>query len=73
MQGPSFAFAGIDASGYQRKSVALDAASVQRWLSNPTANQGVVLVNQNAGKVLRIFSSEASSSAQRPTLSITYR
>ena len=50
--GPSFQFAGIDASGYQRKSVALDAASVQRWVRDAAANQGVVLSNPNPGKVL---------------------
>jgi hypothetical protein len=71
--GASFKILGIDASGYQRKSVALDTASVQTWVKNAAANQGVVLANQDANKVLRIFSSEASDTTKRPTLSITYQ
>jgi hypothetical protein len=70
--GPAFMIFGIDASGYQRKSVALDPASVQRWVRDAAANQGLVLMNQDAGKVLRIFSSDAGNVAQRPSLSITY-
>ena len=72
LQGPSFQLAGIDASGYQRKSIALDAASVQNWVRNGATNQGLVLANQDTGKVLRLYSSEASNLAQRPTLSVTY-
>jgi hypothetical protein len=71
--GPSFQWASIDASGYQRKSVALDPAGVQRWVQNPAANQGVVLTNPNPGKVLRVFSSEASDPTKRPKLSVTFR
>ena len=71
--GPSFQWANIDASGYQRKSVALDTASVQRWVQDATKNQGVVLSNPNPGKVLRVFSSEASDPARRPKLSVTFR
>jgi hypothetical protein len=52
--------------------VALDPASVQRWVRDGAANQGLVLANRDAGKVLRIFSSEAGNVAQRPSLSITY-
>jgi hypothetical protein len=70
--GPAFQFLSISASGYQRKSVPLDVASVQRWVSDATKNQGIVLTNDATGKVLRIFSSEASNSAQRPTLTISY-
>jgi hypothetical protein len=71
--GPSFLFLGIDASGYQRKSVPLDAASVQAWVRNAATNQGLILTNQSAGKVLRIYSSEVANPAQRPTLSVTYQ
>jgi len=34
---------------------------------------GVVLANQDAGKVLRVYSSEVSDVAKRPTLSVTYQ
>jgi hypothetical protein len=73
VQGPSFQFSDIDASGYQRKTVALDAVSVQRWLTNAASNQGVVLENGASGQVLRIESSEATDITQRPTLTVTYR
>ena len=71
--GPGFQISGIDASGYQGKSVALDPASVERWVRDATTNQGVVLANPNPGKVLRLFSSEASDPAKRPRLSVTYQ
>jgi hypothetical protein len=73
LTGPSFKFSGIDASGYQRKSVALDPASVQAWVHDPTVNDGLVFANPNSNKVLRIYSSEATNLANRPTLSVTYR
>jgi hypothetical protein len=64
---------GIDASGYQRKSVAVDPASVAAWVQSPTNNFGVVLANQDVGNVLRVYSSEVSDVAKRPTLSVTYQ
>jgi hypothetical protein len=73
VHGPSFSFADIDASGYQRRSVTLDAASVQAWVRDASANQGLVLANGDAGKVLRIYSSEVSDSTKRPTLTVTYQ
>lgn len=73
VKGPSFSFLNIDGSGYQRRSVTLDAASVQAWVKTPSANQGVVLANRDANKVLRIYSSEAADAAKRPSLTVTYR
>lgn len=73
VRGPSFSFLNIDASGYQRRSVALDAASVQAWVESPSANQGIVLANRDPSKVLRIFSSEAADATKRPTLTVSYR
>jgi hypothetical protein len=72
VQGPTFSFADIDASGYQRRSVTLDAASVQAWVRDASGNRGLVLANSDAGKVLRIYSSEVSDPAKRPTLTVTY-
>jgi hypothetical protein len=71
--GAGFLFSNIDASGYQRKSVALDPASVQRWVSFPLDNQGLVLANRDAAKVLRIYSSEAADVSKRPTLEVTFQ
>jgi hypothetical protein len=70
--GPRFLLTGIDASGYQRKTAALDPASVERWVREPSTNHGVLLTNPNSNRVLRLFSSEAKNAAQRPTLSVTY-
>jgi hypothetical protein len=73
LSGPAFELPGIDASGYQRKSIAIDAASVGSWVRDPAANRGLLLANRDSGKILRICSSEASNPARRPTLSVTYR
>jgi hypothetical protein len=70
--GPAFLLTGIGSGGYQRKSIALDPARVQAWVSDPAQNQGLVLVNQASGKVLRMCSSESTNLARRPTLSITF-
>ena len=70
--GSTFMIGSINASGYQRRNIGLDTSTVQAWVSSSTANQGLLLVNSDAGKVLRIFSSEAANPAQRPTLNITF-
>jgi hypothetical protein len=71
--GPTFTIAGINASGYQRRSISLDSTTVQEWVRSAAANQGLLLVNQDAGKVLRVYSNEASNAAHRPTLSVTFQ
>ncbi len=73
VQGQPFQLLGIDASGYQRKSVPLDVAIVQSWVRSAAANQGVLLSNPTANKVLRVQSSEAATVSRRPTLSITFK
>jgi hypothetical protein len=73
VHGPTFNFLGIDASGYQRKSVALDTANVQAWVRSAAANQGLLLANAESAKVLRIFSSEAADAAKRPSLTVSYQ
>ena len=72
MTGVPFELSGLDASGYQHKSVALDAEGVQAWVSDAGSNHGVLLENQGSGSVLRIFSNETAELGRRPTLSITY-
>jgi len=71
--GPTFQFLAVGGTGYQRKSVPLDIASVQAWVGNSAANQGLVLANADVNKVLRICSSEAANIAQRPTLAVTFQ
>ncbi|WP_437976531.1 DNRLRE domain-containing protein [Sorangium sp. So ce295] len=73
VQGPTFQFLNIDDSGYQRRSIALDPGSVQRWVRSSAANQGLVLANTATGKDLRICSSEVANVARRPTLSVTFQ
>jgi hypothetical protein len=73
LQGTGFSFSNIDASGYQRRSVSLDPATVQAWVSSASANQGLVFANRDSGKVLRLFSSETTDPAKRPSLTVTYR
>ena len=70
--GPSFRISGIGASGAQLKTVELDALAVQSWVRNPATNHGLVLSNTERDKVLRVYASEASNSATRPTLRLTY-
>jgi hypothetical protein len=73
LQGPTFQITGINSSGYQRKTIALDATTVQSWVQNAAANAGLVFSNPTSGQVLRIYSSRATNVAQRPALSLTYR
>ena len=70
--GKSFTLGSIRAIGGQTITVALDPAVVQSWVSNPAANQGILLVNETTGAVVRINASETSTAANRPKLSVTY-
>lgn len=70
--GKSFTLGAIRAIGGQTITVALDPAVVQSWVNNPAANQGILLVNETTGAVVRINASENSAAATRPKLSVTY-
>ncbi|WP_254508368.1 Calx-beta domain-containing protein [Anatilimnocola floriformis] len=70
--GKSFTLPTIRAVGGQTITVALDPAVVQSWVNNPAANQGILLVNESTGLVVRISTSEAATVSQRPKLSVTY-
>ena len=69
--GKSFALTSWPGLGADVKSIPLDLEVVQRWIDDPAANQGIVLINESSGVVTRVFSSRAAASL-RPTLSITY-
>ena len=45
---------------------------VQSWINNPSANQGILLVNESADLVVRVDASEDTTVAFRPKLSVTY-
>src|SRR5262249_12999000 len=53
-------------------TVNLDPAIVQSWIDDPNANQGILLVNETAGAVVRVDASENASATLRPKLSISY-
>ena len=45
---------------------------VQSWINNPIADQGILLVNETPGAIVRINASENATVAFRPKLSVTY-
>src|SRR5262249_17482972 len=68
--GKSFVLPG--GTGTQTVTVALDPAVVQSWIDNPGANQGILLVNETTGAVVRVDASENATVAARPKLSTRY-
>src|SRR5262249_26817773 len=54
LAGNSFLLAGITGTGGQTITVNLDPAVVQNWVNNPNANQGILLVNQTPGAIVRL-------------------
>src|SRR5262249_37733703 len=56
--GKSFVLSGIRAVGTQTITVNLDPALVQAWINNPNADQGILLVNESPGAIVRINASE---------------
>src|SRR5262249_40773870 len=68
--GTSFVLPSV--TGTQTVTVALDPAVVQSWINNPNANQGILLVNQTTGAVVRVNASENATASLRPKLSISY-
>jgi hypothetical protein len=71
--GSYFSFSGFTMAGNQTKTVALDPAIVQSWLTDPTKNHGIILVNPNVGWRITAHSSQSSSINLRPKLTITYK
>src|SRR5262249_8182684 len=69
--GNSFVLPGIRAVGNQTITINLDPAVVQGWVNNPSADQGILLVNQTPGAIVQVSASETATVAARPKLSIT--
>jgi hypothetical protein len=60
-------------NGVVRKTYALDAATVQRWIDTPATNLGLILFNNTAtNRDLRVYTAENSTRANRPMLVINY-
>jgi glucose/arabinose dehydrogenase len=72
LAGKSFVLSGIQGNGSQFVTVNLDPAVVQSWIDNPSANNGILLVNETTGAIVRVNMSEHSNAALRPKLSLTY-
>ena len=70
--GKSFVLSGITGNGAQTITVNLDPAVVQSWIDNPNADQGILLVNETTGAVVRVDASENATAALRPKLSVSY-
>src|SRR5262249_17460168 len=70
--GKSFVIPGIRAVGNQASTINLDPAVVQSWINNPSADQGILLVNESPGLVVRVNASENPTVSLRPKLSVTY-
>jgi len=73
VSGLSFSDTSWTGTGDVTKTFPLDAATVQGWISNPTTNQGIILVNNEVDNhFLRVYMSESTTASYRPQLSITY-
>jgi glucose/arabinose dehydrogenase len=70
--GKSFVLTGIAGNGGQTVTVNLDPAVVQSWIDNPNANQGILLVNETTGAIVRVNASEHGTASTRPKLGVTY-
>ena len=74
VSGEFFTLTAFDSSGNQTKTAKLDNTIVQSWVDNPSANQGILIVNESAegASTPTIESSEAITQSMRPKLEITY-
>lgn len=70
---PTFHVAHLSGSGAQERTVELAPEIVQRWVSEPGQNHGVLLVVDGSDRVTRIYASEHATVSQRPRLTIRYR
>ncbi len=70
---PAFSDTRWNGSGNVRRTYALDPATVQRWVDVPSSNLGLVLFNDEvANRLLRVYTSENTTLANRPVLTINY-
>ena len=67
--GKSFQVPALHAVGIQTVTIALDAGQVQEWIDAPASNQGIMLVNNRSGEIIRLVST-AGTQKRRPKLTI---
>lgn len=71
----SIALGGIAASSTGDKTITLNAgglAAVQRWVSSPSSNRGLVIADASNDNRLEIRSSEYRTKSSRPKLTVTW-
>ncbi len=67
--GKTFQVPALRTVGMQTITIPLDPAVVQTWIDSAGANQGIMLVNNNPGNIVRIVSTVGTKS-KRPKLTI---
>jgi hypothetical protein len=67
--GKSFRVPPLKPVGAQTVTVPLDRDQVQAWIDSPAANQGIILINNNPGEIIRPVST-AGTQSMRPKLTI---
>ena len=67
--GKSFQVPRLRPVGAQTVTIPLDLAQVQAWTDSPNANQGIMLVNNNVGEIIRPVST-VGTQKMRPKLTI---
>ncbi len=62
----------VTPSATGERTFALSAAVVQRWVDNPTTNQGIIIANATNSDGFDFYSRESSTSSQRPRLNVVF-
>jgi NPCBM/NEW2 domain/Glycosyl hydrolase family 71 len=62
----------LSASTTGKRTFTLSPALVQRWLTNPSSNQGIIIANATNTDGVDFSSREAADASLRPTLSMNY-
>jgi hypothetical protein len=68
----TFTISGLATGSDVVHTVSLDAAVVQGWINNPATNHGILLFNETADKVTRVYTSDHAQVSRRPLLTINY-
>jgi hypothetical protein len=55
-----------------KQSAPISASVVQRWIDEPTTNQGIIIANTTNTDAFDFSSREAATTSNRPQLSVTY-
>ncbi|MBZ5595204.1 MAG: hypothetical protein LAP39_23415 [Acidobacteriia bacterium] len=69
--GKRFRVPALRAVGPQAVTIPLDLSQVQSWIDSPAANQGIMLVNNNPGEIVRPVST-VGTRGMRPKLTIVF-